>query len=269
MIAPVDEAEFERLFTRRVTELNAGVTFQRTGPFAFRILLPDGASVGNVFLDNQYRAYLSDPSTLTETIDRLARLVVDLKETHGVALDVGLIVPVIKGAEYLDELRRGLDPKDAESVSKIYYEKLNARLIVLYAEDSKESMRFLMSADVARLDLHGATLRQTAVQNLKKLLPEMTLTGSPDTLLLVNAGGAYEASILLLDSMWTREKLDMPGEFVVAVPSRDMLLVTGSNNADGVRGVRKLARDFAAGSAYSISPDLFVRRGDSWEVLPR
>jgi uncharacterized protein YtpQ (UPF0354 family) len=71
------------------------------------------------------------------------------------------------------------------------------------------------------------------------------------------ADGANEASLLLLPELWTMRKLKVDGDFVVALPTRDVLVVTGSNDADAIRRVRALAQKGFAEGPYSISPKLY------------
>ena len=73
------------------------------------------------------------------------------------------------------------------------------------------------------------------------------------------------ASLLLLDDIWSGGKLKLSGEIVIAIPTRDVLLVTGSDNKDGVKKLRELAKKTAADGPYSLTDRLFVYRGGKFE----
>jgi hypothetical protein len=45
----------------------------------------------------------------------------------------------------------------------------------------------------------------------------------------------YEASILLIDEYWTRKNFDVAGDIVVFVPARNVVMVTGSEDEEGLR----------------------------------
>jgi uncharacterized protein YtpQ (UPF0354 family) len=48
---------------------------------------------------------------------------------------------------------------------------------------------------------------------------------------------------------------------VIAVPARDLLLVTGSQDRAGLEKVRALARKVLAEGSYTLTDQLFVWRG--------
>ena len=52
---------------------------------------------------------------------------------------------------------------------------------------------------------------------------------------MLKAGGDYEASLLLFDDIWRDGQVKVDGDIVVAVPAKDVLLVTGSNNLKASR----------------------------------
>jgi len=54
--------------------------------------------------------------------------------------------------------------------------------------------------------------------------------------------------------------MKVDGDYVVAIPARDMLLVTGSNNPLAVQKIRSLAQKIRAESSYDLTSDLFVYR---------
>ncbi len=144
---------------------------------------------------------------------------------------------------------------------------MNDELVVLYALDTETSIRFLSPEELDKL-LPAEGRRAQAVENLCQTLPEMERHGSDGTYMLT-AGGNYESSLILADSIWTKENFKVEGDLVVAVPSRDMLLITGSKNEAGLATVRERARAIAAEGPYSLTPCLFVRRSNEWQILGR
>lgn len=55
----------------------------------------------------------------------------------------------------------------------------------------------------------------------------------------------------------------------LAVPTRDLLLVTGSKNAAGIAKLEELARDAVRESSYSLTSTLFVYRDGKFEPFRR
>jgi uncharacterized protein YtpQ (UPF0354 family) len=141
----------------------------------------------------------------------------------------------------------------------------NSDLIVLYAEDSPKNIRYLGPKDLERAHLARKELRNLACENLNRLLPKVERHGT-NGLYLLTAGGDYEASLLPLDSIWGDMQEEVHGELVVAVPTRDLLIVTGSKDQPGIESVKKIVQKATAqNSPYRVTPKLFVRRGGRLE----
>jgi len=78
-----------------------------------------------------------------------------------------------------------------------------------------------------------------------------------DGVYMFTAGGNYEASIILLDSLWTKENLPVKGDFVIAIPSRDVLMITGSNDKAGINEAKRTRQKDLRPGNYPISPYLY------------
>jgi uncharacterized protein YtpQ (UPF0354 family) len=106
-------------------------------------------------------------------------------------------------------------------------------------------------------------LRALACENLKRLLPKIERHGTGGVY-MVTAGGDYEASLLLLDSIWSGGEMEVKGEVVVAIPTRDLLLVTGSKDSEGIEKVKRMVKEASSG-AYRLTQKLFVYRSGRFE----
>jgi uncharacterized protein YtpQ (UPF0354 family) len=117
-------------------------------------------------------------------------------------------------------------------------------------------LRYLMTTDDVG---DRAQLRDLALGNLNRMLPKIEMRQGADHIFLIEAGGNYEASLLLADGIWSSGQIAVDGDIVAAVPDRSALLVTGSRNRDGVARLRKMAAELAIGP-YALTPSLFVYR---------
>ena len=70
----------------------------------------------------------------------------------------------------------------------------------------------------------------------------------------------------MLPEIWSELDPLLPGQRVVAIPNRDLLFVTGSQNASGIAWMREQAAGSAERS-YPITTDLFRWNGSSYELL--
>ena len=80
----------------------------------------------------------------------------------------------------------------------------------------------------------------------------------------VLADGNFELRRLLAENLWDDQAKAVQGEIVAAVPSRDVLMFTGSASAEGLRELRAAANLYANGSR-AVSTTLIVRRNGRWE----
>jgi len=141
-------------------------------------------------------------------------------------------------------------------------------LVVLYAQDSPKNIRYLTSKDLPGLKVAKENLRALACENLRRILPKIELVGT-NGLYMMTAGGNYEASLILLNAIWTNRQFVVQGDYVVAIPTRDLLLITGSNEAEGIVKVRRIAKKAVAEGSYRLTDDLFVYRGDRFVKFDR
>jgi uncharacterized protein YtpQ (UPF0354 family) len=176
-------------------------------------------------------------------------------------VDVSRIVPVVKDRAWVVEMQRvrGAEGKSMELVT----DDLNSELVVVYAEDTERTIRYLSPDNLVKAGIERPKLRAVALANLREILPEMELRRG-DLISMITAGADYVPSLLLLD-IWDPQQLQVDGEIVIAVPSRDVLLLTGSNNKKGIKELRKIARDSVRDGTYTLTDKLFVYRNGRFE----
>jgi uncharacterized protein YtpQ (UPF0354 family) len=139
------------------------------------------------------------------------------------------------------------------------HEPLNAELVVAYAEDRDKTYRFLLPADLNELGLERDDLALLARDNLAQLVPPPELITGPCAY-AIRIDGNYEASLILYPDWWEARPIKVDGDYVVAVPARDILTITGSNNQAGIAQVRALARQTVEKGSHAIVDTLFVFR---------
>ena len=62
--------------------------------------------------------------------------------------------------------------------------------------------------------------------------------------------GKTDGQVRRRRSLWSNEQIRVDGDFVVAIPARDVLLVTGSRNLAGIAKLRELAAQMVRDSSY-------------------
>jgi uncharacterized protein YtpQ (UPF0354 family) len=209
-------------------------------------------------LHNTYETYLLAPERRDDIIRSYIGVLVEAV-TFGDAktpLDRSRIVPVLKPLRWVDGARQVQREAKVDPKPEILTDPFNSELAIVYAEDRPQSMRYLTTRDDTG---DRAKLRHLALGNLHRLLPKIEMREGADHIFLVEAGGNYEASLLLADGIWSSGQIKVDGDPVVAVPRTDALLVTGSRNRAGVAHLRGVAAKLA-GEPHGLTPVLFVYR---------
>lgn len=109
-------------------------------------------------------------------------------------------------------------------------------------------------------------LRREAAENLYAALDRVGIHGQPPALMLSFDG--LESSVLLAHAFWDDLAGSVPGELVVGVPARDVVIFTGAQSHSGLQKLRRAVdRVFFAGGPHLLSRDLLVRRERRWEIF--
>ena len=243
-----------------VTQLRAalpGGKVEVTGPL--KVHVTDGKGhEQTVFLDNAFGVASSDPDSRQTIIGKfVASTVQDMRDVATV--DPKNIVPIVKDSAWIRDLKKTLEAQGGKAPPPQWNEPLNDELMILYAEDTPNNMRYLSRADLEKAGVNVGEVRALAVANLRRKLPDIQLhTG--ELFSMLTADGNYESSLLLFDDLWSGEKFKVDGDIVVAVPSRDVLAFTGSRNAAGLKKLREIADQISAEGSYTLTNALFVFR---------
>ena len=165
-----------------------------------------------------------------------------------------------KDRPWLEETRKAMMDRGAKQIAETVHEDLNSDLLILYAEDSPKNIRYFSPKDLEKARIDRKELRSLACENLKRLLPKIERSGA-NGLFMLTAGGDYEASLLLFDSIWSNMKKEVRGDVVVAIPSRDLLIVTGSEDSQGIEKMKQIVQKASAEGSYRLTTKLFVFHG--------
>lgn len=215
----------------------------------------------NFYLNNAYSEYKLDPKFPGEIISKHITSVSKLlKQMNN--LSVNSIYPVIKPASYIDELPTLMKTSKEEIESMLVYEKYNDQLTIFYVKDTETSIGYLSKEDVKKLNLYQDDLYKIATDNLRSLLLGTQLLEMSNMKAYgIAAGGTYEASFILLEEFWNQENMPVEGDYIIGIPNRDLVFITGSNNKSEIKKLREVVANSFANYSYPVSPYLFKWNG--------
>jgi uncharacterized protein YtpQ (UPF0354 family) len=126
--------------------------------------------------------------------------------------------------------------------------------------------RLVTWSDLERIGLSRRELRREAIENLDAMVERVRVYGQPPALMLSFNG--LESSLLLADELWDDLAESVPGELVVGVPARDVVIITGSRSRPGIdKAMRAVNRVFYANGPNLLLRDLLVWQDGRWAAL--
>jgi uncharacterized protein YtpQ (UPF0354 family) len=218
--------------------------------------LPDGKQVVQT-LDGAYDAYAKAPADL----DAILAAHLDAAPAAvkpDAAARRAAILPVVKTKMWLAASTRQLQGAGAGEGERFVTEPLTDDLQIVYVEDRPDAMSYVAPEHLADLEVTRDALRPLAIENLRRMLPQVTIEGE-DGCFGVRLDGNYDASLIFLTEEW-RDRVAIDGDPVVAIPAREELLVCGTKDRIGQNRIRKITAHIMARSRYGLSAMLYVWR---------
>jgi uncharacterized protein YtpQ (UPF0354 family) len=138
-------------------------------------------------------------------------------------------------------------------------------LLVAYAVDQEERFQYVQYRHLAAAGMTETELERFGIANLAALLGQKGADVRPhQNIFAVFFDGNFEASLILLDNLWSEELAHfVPNGFVAAVPCRDILAFCDAENASGILELRQLIQRVENGD-HPISSVLYRRHGSIW-----
>jgi len=247
-IADLKPAEFRDKFIRALDVEANQFDIEIIGALEFKVTTADGNEFTS-YLDNAYALYLQDPDEIESVLEQYVSGLMESALESEEALSIERVIPIIKDTAWGQEMIALMKEQGAEKLPEYYQETLADGLAIYYAEDRPSSISYL-------------TLQ---VANLKSMLPEIEIYGGAGLFMIV-AGGNFEASLLLVDDIWQAENFAIDGDIVIAIPARDMLLVSGTENKDQLKKLIEMTEESYAESSYYLTKQLYVRKHGKWAI---
>lgn len=241
--------EFSHLFAERAEMLVPGVKATVIAELEVRIeTRTDSGDLGFTYhLHNPLREFAADPAELDAIVKRYVGCGLEgFMETASPSREQLVLVVRDKFADHLHQW------------------PLAGDLHVIYAFDLPGVVRYPSRVKLDGLGLDDAALKALALDNLKRIRMTTQIASLP-TFASVSSGDPYPPSLLLDDVFWSAERFPYRGDIVVIVAARDLLLVTGSHESEGLEAIAKIAHKVAAEAPFFISTNPIVRRNGAWQ----
>jgi uncharacterized protein YtpQ (UPF0354 family) len=211
----------------------------------------------NTFLDNVYKEYRAAVKDREKILAQGVKTALAIYSA-GITVDINRIVPVIRDIGFLkDSAKIAVDSTLDTDNLPVVFDRYNEQLIVLYGQDVRTHIGYFGPSEYHRTYMERTDLREIAVNNLTGFLPDIK-TLEDNGVFMVNAGGRYGTSLILCRKFWSKKQFPVNGEMVVALPSQEIILVTGNNDKKGIVKISGMAKKLHAESPCPLRTDLFV-----------
>jgi len=226
-----------------------------------------GSTAGNQSIVSLHRAYAEfeqDPSQRDDILERFMGLVTRQREE--LPLDTAHVVPMIKTRGWLnDQYARDANPPVLGSDDAFWVDEYNDELVVVYAEH-REGFSYRPRSDFAAAGLSQSDIRARALDNLRSRTPRREFSPVNGAWLL-NAEGAFEASLLLDDEVWKNHRFRDAPEVLAAVPERDCLFASTDTSPLGIWNLATMVDHGFRTAQYPISRQLMTRQAGRFELI--
>ena len=213
------------------------------------------------FLNNAYLEYNNAPNEIEEILNRYSDALIHFNEENNAEIDPKNIIPVIKNINFIHsnlELNPNFE-KDG------LYEKINDELYLFFVSNLPNSLKYIYKSEFENLDISMIDLKNIALNNLENIEESPQRQGEKGFYGLL-LDGNFEASLILLD-IWNKENFEVKGEIIVAIPARDVLLITGSEDQENLIKIKETTADIFNNGDHIISEKLFIYQNGKFEVF--
>lgn len=254
----LNETEFSKEFAKRLIEKVEGLKIHSIIGLEIQTEFENSNEYKH-FLDNCYSEYLREPEEIEEIMEKYLNSSNSLYKPKSI-LNITDILPVIKDERFIQSIME-INPDFEKNHT---YEKYNEKLFIFYVEDTETNINYLTQDDFKKLNIEKNQLKKIAIENLSNSI-EIERHGENGYFMLL-ADGNYESSLILLD-IWNKENFDVEGEIVIGIPSRDLLIITGKNDAENIERLKKTINEINQDGDHLVSNLLFEYSNGKFEAI--
>jgi uncharacterized protein YtpQ (UPF0354 family) len=151
---------------------------------------------------------------------------------------------------------------------RLIFDTFVGDLHIRYGFDSPTGVNLVTEEDLQRLGVDRKELLSLAVNNFKRLYPDLAIERPQPGVGMLTLAGELEASALLDRDLWEAERNRFGVDIVVAVPLRDVVMFTGVTPPQNIQQLKRIVdKAYDEGGRVAVSRLLYVWRNRHWEVF--
>ena len=140
-----------------------------------------------------------------------------------------------------------------------------ADIHIVYLIDFESFFTYVNQWQLTKWNVTKDSLTKTALINLDNLANGQAQFHGDSTYAMITLNGNIEASLILSDKFWPNiYDIVKSNDLIIGIPTRDVLLVTHLNCADGIEKLRQGVKQTYEQGDHVISKWTFKRENDKW-----
>lgn len=167
---------------------------------------------------------------------------------------------------YFKQLLPG-NGEDETSGIRLVTHALVKGLTLFYAVDIGNGFQIIQESMLVDWGLTEPQLFDIAIGNFANLLAGQLQVHGDSNGVMLTVDGNLEAGLVLMDDIWEQLEPQIGDTLVLAVPTRDVVMVTGENNEEFLQQMREKAREIYENGDHPLSELLYKRVDRKWEVF--
>ncbi len=143
---------------------------------------------------------------------------------------------------------------------------LNNGLVVSYVVDEGDRFTYVQNRHLVAAEIDEVTLHSAAIHNLYSIAKTHLKVQPYGAVFAVFLEGNFEASVLLLDTVWDVSFAPyVRGDFAAAIPARDVLAFVDSSSPEAMKELRAITdRVISTSGNKTVSASIYRRRNKLW-----
>jgi len=263
LLGKPERDDFARIAIRTLQQLGEHKPISYD-PADFKLIIGEGPGL-QFFLDNVYKDYLDAPRRRRrEVIGNYARCFAPGSAEPPASLEDALpdILPAVRSRAYfeLSDLRFTLAGGERLTLP---YQQIGSDLAVGLCYDQPDALSYLNRSSLENWHISFAELLTKAMDNLWQKTTNRFETPFPGVFVLCHHD-TFDASRVLFWEIIVQA--DVKGTPVVAVPDRDTLIITGSEDQDGL-GYMASVCEGALKNSRLVSTQPLILENKTWTGL--
>lgn len=149
---------------------------------------------------------------------------------------------------------KGTSLKDNNSTQ---FDKLAGDLLLFYGIDNNSDYELIMSSYFPKT-ITKDTLKKVAIHNLEKLIGDsIRLSGTDFGGSMLICGYNFEGALLLIDKLWITLREQLNYDFLIAVPSKDLILIIDKSDKNQLDKLKQFIEEIHKNGEFLLSKKIY------------